>query len=160
MKTSKSYSNCGLYLKLEGFPWIHHFFKLTPGKRHHLHRQSRCFLLISLTNPKVNSAEEQSHIFETNVDWILRGEASSKHSQHSELLKGDIFKNRYHFLSVIHTYITFHQLPWPFPIYVFLLSPLTWLHVLRLESHWEKKIRFCCYLFNYLLIYISQCSCK
>lgn len=80
-----------------------------------------------------------------------------KHLQRSELLKGDIFKNRYHFLSVIHTYITFHQLyAMTFPVYVFLLPPLTWLHVLRLESHWEKKSDFVViYLIIYLFIFLS-----
>lgn len=84
-----------------------------------------------------------------------------KHLQRSELLKGDIFKNRYHFLSVIHTYITFHQLyAMTFSRLCLFASPPHMTARTEIRITLRKKIRFCCYLFNYLLIYISQCSCK
>lgn len=63
----------------------------------HLHHQSPHFPRTSLTNPKVICAVELSHIFETNVDWIVRGGASPKHNWHCELLKSDIFKSGNHF---------------------------------------------------------------
>lgn len=111
--TSKNKLNCGIYQDLKRFPWIQSIMS-SPSP------------LITLTNPKVSSAEEQRHIFETNVDWILRGWGwgvwgGSKAQPTAWALERWHFQKSVSFYSVfpsvIHTYLSISCMSWPFLVF-------------------------------------------